>query len=90
MSLPFKESRVSDNSFIRIFSSDSSEEELYWHMDRKDRVVRVIKSSGWMYQKEDSLPVKLSSGDTFLIKKETWHRVIRGEGVLEVYIEEKE
>ena len=88
MMLPFKQRMVSENSFFRTFSSDSSEEELYWHKDKRDRIVRVLESSGWMFQQENSLPIKLSSGDVFSIKKETWHRVIRGDGPLEVYIEE--
>lgn len=88
MSRPYKESRISSNSFIRKFESDTQDDELTWHMDKCDRIVKIICGSNWMYQEEDSLPIRLYPGDAIEIKKETWHRVIRGEGPLEVLIEE--
>jgi len=88
MSLPFDQSRVSEDSFIRKFSSSVEADELYWHKDKCDRIVRVIAGEGWMYQEENSLPVELFPGFIFSIKKGTWHRVIRGSSDLSVLIKE--
>lgn len=90
MSLPFEQIKISDKSFIRKFSSNLEGEELYWHKDRCDRVVKIISGSGWMFQEENKVPVELFPGSEFLIKKETWHRIIRGSDDLNVFIEEKE
>lgn len=88
MTLPFEQQNITETSFVRKFSSDTAEEELYWHKDKADRIVRVISGSDWMYQEENSLPVKLYPGIVFSIKKETWHRIIRGSSDLEVFIKE--
>lgn len=88
MSLPFDQIKVSEDSFIRKFSSDIEDDELYWHKDKRDRIVRVISGKDWMYQEEDKLPVELYPGLIFAVRKETWHRVIRGSGELEVFIKE--
>lgn len=88
MSRPYSETYIDENSFTRSFSSDSLEEELYWHMDRRDRTIEVLSGSDWMYQEDNKLPIKLFPGDIFFIKKETWHRVIRGSDTLKVHIKE--
>ena len=88
MTLPFEQIRVAENSFIRKFSSHLESEELYWHKDKRDRVIEVISGSGWMYQEENKLPVELFPGHVFSIKKETWHRVIRGSDDLSILIRE--
>ena len=89
MTLPFEQQKISENSFIRKFSSDTEEDELYWHRDKANRVIKVISGSNWMYQEEDCLPIELYPGLVFSIQKETWHRVIRGSGDLEIFIEEE-
>ena len=88
MILPFEQISVAKNSFIRKFSSRLESEELYWHRDKKDRVIEVLSGSGWMYQEENKLPVELFPGHIFSIKKETWHRVIRGSNDLSILIKE--
>lgn len=88
MPRPYSETYVGKNSFVRSFSPEGLEEELSWHMDKKDRTIKVLSGSSWMYQEDNRLPVKIFPGDVFSIKKETWHRVIRGSDTLEVYIEE--
>jgi len=74
---PFDEETLESGSRLRTFSSDSALEELVWHRDADDRLVRVIKSQGWYIQFEDELPREMRPGDVFFIPKETWHRVIR-------------
>ena len=88
MTLPFEQTRISKDSFIRKFSSRIENDELYWHKDKRDRIVEVISGSGWMYQEENKIPVELTPGLTFSVKKETWHRIIRGSDDLSVFIKE--
>jgi len=63
---------------VRTFKKDVQADELVWHRDREDREVRVIKGSGWQFQREDHLPILLREGDVVQIKKEEWHRIIKG------------
>ena len=63
---------------IRMFNKDVQDNELVWHRDKEDREVRVIKGSGWQFQREDHLPILLRIGDVIQIKKEEWHRIIKG------------
>lgn len=88
MGLPFSQTNINNNSFLRKFSSDIAEDELYWHKDERDRVITVLSGNNWMFQEEDSLPVALLPGDMFRIKKDSWHRVIRGDGPLEILVRE--
>lgn len=63
---------------IRTFKKDVKEDELVWHRDKEDREVRVIKGDDWKFQREDCLPILLREGDVIQIKKEEWHRIIKG------------
>jgi len=85
--VPFEQINLT-NGFLRIFSSNVNTEELYWHKDKEDRKVEVISGEGWMFQKDNHLPVKLYPGDKFEIEKNTFHRIIKGNSNLIVYIEE--
>ena len=63
---------------IRTFKKDVQDDELVWHRDKEDREVRVVKGSDWLFQREDNLPILLKEGDIIQIKKEEWHRIIKG------------
>lgn len=63
---------------IRTFKKNVQDDELVWHRDKEDREVRVVKGSGWQFQWEDHLPILLREGDIIQIKKEEWHRIIKG------------
>jgi quercetin dioxygenase-like cupin family protein len=63
---------------IRTFKKDVQDDELVWHRDRENREVRVVKGNGWQFQREDHLPILLKEGDVIQIKKEEWHRIIKG------------
>ncbi len=63
---------------IRTFKKDVQDNELIWHRDKEDRVVRVVKGNGWQFQRADCLPILLNEGDIIQIKKEEWHRIIKG------------
>ena len=84
---PYKEV-IESNVIVRTFSEDVKSEELVWHRDKNDRVVEVIQSNGWKFQMDNELPKTLESGNVVEIPKETFHRVIKGEGNLIIKINE--
>ena len=84
---PYKEV-IESNVIVRTFSEDVESEELVWHRDKNDRVVEVIQSNGWKFQMDNELPKTLESGNVVKIPKETFHRVIKGEGNLIIKIKE--
>ena len=83
MSFPFEEN--TDGTFYyRTFSGDTDEMELVWHRDREDRIVESIEETDWMIQMDGEIPMALNK--TVFIPKETYHRVIKGTGDLNVKI----
>ena len=85
MSLPYVETSVGDNVYIREFDKDVDIHELEWHLDSEDRLVEVVENEGkWQVQIDNSLPVLLEK--KIFIPKETYHRVIKGSGKLIVRI----
>ena len=87
MNFPF-EQEIFEDKIVRTFHPDVDEEELKWHQDLKDRFVNVIEDGGWQFQMDNDLPIKLSENKKFNIPKNTWHRVIKGTGILIVEIKE--
>lgn len=85
MSLPYNETNIGNNEYIREFDSNVDIHELEWHLDSEDRLVEVVKNEGnWQVQLDNSLPVLLDK--KIFIPKETYHRVIKGTGNLVVKI----
>ena len=73
-----------DNLIVRTFSQDIDEEELVWHRDRQDREVTVLEETDWQFQFDNELPQVLKN--TIFIPKNTYHRLIKGTGELNVHI----
>lgn len=82
--LPFKETSVGNNQYIREFNNDVDTHELEWHIDKEDRIVEVVENNNWEIQLDNELPKLLK--DKLFIPKETYHRVIKGDGKLIVKI----
>ena len=82
---PYQELRTSD-TIQRTFKQDIDELELVWHRDLKDREVTIIGETDWMFQLEDQIPQQLK--DVIFIPKDTYHRVIKGTGELNILIQE--
>jgi len=82
--LPFKETSLGNNEYVREFSEDVDNHELEWHIDKEDRIVEVIDNDGWEVQIDNELPKLLK--DKLFIPKETYHRIIKGTGNLKVKI----
>ena len=78
------------NKRIRTFDSSVDATELVWHRDRKTRQVKVLESAGWRFQYDNKIPTELNTGDVLHIEKETYHRVIAGNGRLVIEITEYE
>ena len=80
---PYSERRK-DNLIVRTFSQDIDEEELVWHRDREDRQVTILEETDWQFQFDNELPQVLKN--TIFIPKNTYHRLIKGTGELNVHI----
>jgi quercetin dioxygenase-like cupin family protein len=85
--MPFFQHEKEDR-FVRTFSSNVESEELVWHRDKNDRIVKVIFGEGWQFQVENQLPIYLKKGQILFIPKDTYHRVIKGVSELTVEIKE--
>ena len=82
---PYNQTRE-NNLIVRTFSQDIDEDELVWHRDEKDREVTVLKETDWMFQFDNELPQIIK--DIIFIPKNTYHRVIKGTGELNILIQE--
>ena len=85
MKLPFQETKISDNTFIRDFSQDTDSVEFSWHRDREDRIIESINETDWMIQLDNDLPKKIE-GEVF-IPMGIYHRLIKGTGNLKIKLQ---
>ena len=85
---PYAQRLMTDNLVLREFSDQVSSEELEWHMDRRDRRIRVLEGNGWKLQLETGLPFEMKLHEEYSIPKKSWHRVIKGTGSLKILISE--
>ena len=76
MILPFQETKLSDNEFIRVFSQDTDSGEYMWHRDFEDRIVESIGDTDWLIQIDNQLPKQIK-GEVF-IPMGVYHRLIKG------------
>lgn len=81
---PFKQQQIGKNVFLREFNKDVNNEELVWHRDREDRIIEVFDNEDWYFQMDNELPKKLMG--KFFVPKETYHRLIKGNGNLIVKV----
>lgn len=84
---PYKENKKG-NLTERVFKENTDTHELVWHRDKQDREVTVLESDGWMFQMDNELPIVLNEGDVIQIPKNTYHRIMRGNGNLKITIKE--
>lgn len=80
---PYSERRK-HNLIVRTFSQNIDEEELVWHRDKQDRQVTILEETDWQFQFDNELPQVLKN--TIFIPKNTYHRLIKGTGELNVHI----
>ena len=82
------ENSIYKNVFTRVFKENVKDKQLIWHKDRKDRVVKVIYGTGWKLQYDNKLPIELEVGQNYHIKKEEFHRLLKGNSELKLEIKE--
>lgn len=84
---PYKE--ISNEGFIiRIFDNNTLEPEFVWHRDERNRLIIPMEGSDWKFQIDNELPKKIIQHREFIIKKDIYHRVIKGKDTLIIYIYE--
>ena len=82
MILPFQETKLIDNEFIRVFSQDTDSGEYMWHRDFEDRIIESIGETDWMIQIDNELPKQIKG--EILIPMSIYHRVIKVTGDLKI------
>jgi hypothetical protein len=82
MTLPFQETKLGNNIFIREFSQNTDSGEFMWHRDREDRIIESIETTDWKIQLDNELP-KVIEGEVF-IPMGVYHRLIKGTGDMKI------
>jgi len=80
--LPFQETKLGNNIFIREFSHDTDSGEFVWHRDREDRIIESIGKTDWMIQIDNELPKEIN--EKVFIPMGVYHRLIKGKGDLKI------
>jgi hypothetical protein len=74
---PFEE-KIVEGFHMRKFLTNVDNQELVWHRDKEDRIVKSVDYTDWMVQIDNQLPKSLT--ETIYIPKNTYHRLIKGTG----------
>jgi len=82
MILPFQETKLSDNEFIRVFSQITDSGEFMWHRDHESRIIESIEPTDWLIQIDNELPKNIE-GEVF-IPMGVYHRLIKGSDNLKI------
>jgi hypothetical protein len=85
MTLPFQETKLGDNTFIREFVQDTDSGEFMWHRDRESRIIESIDETDWLIQIDNELPKKIE-GEIF-IPMGVYHRLIKGTRNLKIKLQ---
>jgi hypothetical protein len=85
MHLPFKETKLSENIYLRKFSQETDSGEFFWHRDREDRIVESINQTDWQVQIDNQLPQDLNN--PVFIPMGVYHRIIKGAGDVEIKVQ---
>jgi hypothetical protein len=85
---PYYEYVINNCEKIRVFEPNDIEAEELWHRDLQDRTITVLEGNGWYFQRDNELPLELEEGVRIFIPKMEWHRVIKGNTILKIKIEE--
>ena len=82
MKLPFTETKLEENTYIRIFDEETDSGEMVWHRDYEDRIIESIEETDWGFQLDNQLPISISG--KIYIPKGVYHRLIKGKGDLKI------
>ena len=75
MNLPFLETKIDENTYIRKFVENTDCGEFSWHRDRESRYVESLKETDWKIQVDNQLPKSLN--EIVFIPMGVWHRIIK-------------
>jgi hypothetical protein len=67
-----------EDALIREFDPSRDDAEFVWHRDAEDREIEIVAGEGWQFQLQNCLPWLLTEGMVFDVKKEEYHRLIKG------------
>lgn len=84
----YNDKKIKENLFVRIFNNDIDEMELVWHRDRNTRIIKPLNENDWQLQIDNELPFHLSMNKSYIIKKDVYHRLIKGTTILKILIRE--
>ena len=84
---PFTEEFINTNTVNRHFDPTADEHLFKWHADPQDRIIRVLNKNDWKFQFDNKLPQNLEIDTIIKIKKEEYHRLIKGTSPLSLEIE---
>ena len=73
---------------VRYFPKEIDDDLLYWHRDKRDRLVFVLCGKDWKIQFDNELPIYLLQNIVYPIEKEKYHRLIKGSSELILKIKE--
>jgi len=82
MILPFQETKLGNNVFIREFDKNIDSGEFVWHRDREDRVIKSIGKTDWLIQIDNELPKEIN--EKVFIPMGVYHRLIKGTNDLKI------
>lgn len=74
---PFKVLESNQNIEKREFSSSLEHEELLWHRDAEDRLIRLVSGSGWFLQLDDQKPAEILPEGSHFVPAGVWHRLLK-------------
>ena len=84
VTFPFEEKQLAENVFLRCFDPNLENDELKWHIDKEDRLIKPQEKTDWKIQLDNKLPAEIF-GEIF-IPAGVWHRIIKGSTPLNVKI----
>ena len=67
-----------EDGAIREFDLSKEDREYVWHRDEDDREIEILEGEDWQFQIQNCLPWLLKKGMVFRIRKEEYHRLIKG------------
>jgi len=77
---PYTE-EIKDGYILREFLESTPSFEFVWHRDKQDRVIQATHDNDWLFQLDNEPPKRIDKNKLF-IPKETYHRLIKGNGNL--------
>jgi hypothetical protein len=82
MILPFQETKLGNNVFIREFNHETDSGEFMWHRDREDRIIQSIGKTDWLIQIDNEIPKEIN--EKVFIPMGVYHRLIKGTNDLKI------